>query len=68
MIKVRMDSVKFRKEMENLVDYSLGFVDGMEKSKSAFLKNLGPAVTEQASQFIDANARVDYQALHHVYE
>ena len=68
MIKVRMDSVKFRKDMENLIDYSLGFVDGMEKGKSAFLKNLGPAVTEQASQFIDANARVDYQALHHVYE
>lgn len=68
MIKVRIDSAAFRKEMKNIMDYSTGFIEGIEIGKTEFLKNLGPAITEQASQFIDANARVDYQSLHHIYE
>jgi hypothetical protein len=68
MIKIRMDSNQFRKEMDNIMEYSLGFVDGVQVGKSAFFKNLGPAVAEQASKFIDANARVNYQTLHHIYE
>jgi hypothetical protein len=68
MIKVKMNSAAFRKDMENIIDYSTGFLEGVQLGKTQFLKNLGPAITEQASQFIDANARVDYQSLHHVYE
>lgn len=36
MIKVRMDSKKFRKEMDNIMEYSFGFVDGVQVGKSAF--------------------------------
>jgi len=68
MIKIRMDSQQFRKEMDNIMEYSLGFVDGVQVGKHAFFRNLGPLVEEEASQFIDANARVSYQTLHHVYE
>ncbi len=62
------ESKKFRKDMKNLIDYSVGFLDGMQAGKSKFLVNLGSDVSELASQFIDSNARVNPQALHHVYE
>jgi len=68
MITLKFDSRAFEREMKNLMDYSVGFVDGLEIGKKEFLNNLGPVITEQASQFIDANARLDYQSLHHVYE
>ena len=68
MIALRIDSKAFQKEMKNIIDYSMGFVDGMELGKKEFFNRLGPAIAEQASQFIDANARIDYQSLHHVYE
>ena len=68
MIKMKFDSRAFQKEMKNIIEYSTGFVDGVQLGKKEFLNNLGPEITELASQFIDSNARVDYQSLHHVYE
>lgn len=54
--------------MDNIIEYSMGFVDGIQIGKREFLNRLGPVITEQASQFIDSNARLNYQSLHHVYE
>ena len=68
MIKVKFDNRAFQKEMKNIIDYSTGFLDGVQIGKKEFLNTLGPKVAEQASQFIDANARVDYKSLHHIYE
>lgn len=68
MITLKFDSRTFQKEMNNIVDYSTGFVDGIQIGKTQFFKNLGPAIAEQAEQFIDSNARVDHQSLHHIYE
>jgi len=68
MITLKIDSKSFQKEMKNIIDYSVGFVEGMELGKKEFFNRLGPVIAEQASQFIDANARIDYQSLHHVYE
>ena len=68
MITLKFDSRAFQKEMKNIMDYSVGFVEGVELGKRQFFNSLGPVITEQASQFIDANARLDYQSLHHVYE
>jgi hypothetical protein len=68
MISLRFDSAKFQKDMKNLVDYSVGFVEGIEIGKKDFFNQLGPVIAEQASEFIDMNARVDYKSLHHVYE
>lgn len=68
MITMKFDSRSFQREMKNLIDYSVGFIDGVQIGKKEFLNSLGPVVTEQASQFIDANARLDYDSLHHVYE
>lgn len=68
MITLKFDARKFNKEINNIVNYSYGFVEGAVAAKTEFLNNLGSAVSEQAGLFIDSNARVDEQSLHHVYE
>lgn len=68
MIAVRFDNKAFKKEMKNIIDYSIGFTEGIEKGKTEFLKSLGSEVSEIASQFIDSSARVSPETLHHVYE
>jgi hypothetical protein len=68
MIRLKFDSKAFTKEMNNIMDYSVGFVDGFVNGRKEFLDNLGPEIAELASQFIDSNARVSPETLHHVYE
>lgn len=68
MLRLVYDSKKFQKEMNNIVNYSIGFVDGMGRGKKAMYAGLGPQISELASQFVDANARVSPDLLHHVYE
>lgn len=68
MIKMYIDSRQFRKEMNNIVEYSLGFLDGINNGKSLFLRNLGMSIKEVLEFFVDSNAKMDPQALHHVYE
>jgi hypothetical protein len=46
----------------------MGFVEGVQQSKSGLLKQLGPEVRTLLEQYIDANARMNPEALHHVYE
>ncbi|MBM3910141.1 MAG: hypothetical protein FJ356_00655 [Thaumarchaeota archaeon] len=54
--------------MNNVVQYSLGFLDGIKKGKRVFLGNLGEGAKKILEAFIDANARSNPQMLHHVYE
>jgi len=68
MIKVKFNTRQFNKDMKNIIDYSTGFAEGIQKGKKDFLNNLGIDVSEIASQFIDTNARVSPDTLHHVYE
>lgn len=65
---LKVNDLKFRKDMDNILAYSFGFLEGMEKGKLALYGKLGPEVTALASEFIDANARMNPQDLHHVYE
>ena len=68
MIAVKLDSNLFRQEMNNIVDYSVGFLDGIKKGKNIFLSNLGKDTLELLKEYIDSNARISPQTLHHVYE
>ena len=58
----------FRKTMNNIMDYSTGFLDGVQQGKKAFLNNLGRSVIIALGQYIDMQARSNPKALHHVYE
>lgn len=65
---VKLDTKEFTKKMNNIVDYSIGFTEGINKGKSVFLKNLGFETLEVLKEYIDLSARMNPQALHHVYE
>lgn len=68
MITVRINQAKFVSDMNNVVQYSLGFLDGVKRGKRIFLNNLGLGVKKMIETFVDANARSNPQMLHHVYE
>lgn len=58
----------FRRQLDNLVDYSVGFLEGAEYGKKIFLENLGKGTIEALKLYVDAMARSNPQMLHHVYE
>lgn len=68
MIAVKIDTKQFMRDMNNIIEYSTGFVQGIEGGRNAFLHQLGPRIKEVLSEFIDSNARVAPSLLHHVYE
>jgi hypothetical protein len=68
MITATIDNKTFNREMNNLVQYSLGFVDGIQIGKTEFLAKLGAGIKEIFKEYIDSNARVSPETLHHVYE
>lgn len=67
-MKVVFNSKQFTKDMKNIMDYSFGFLEGVQRGKVTLYRTLGPQISEYASQFIDANAKVSPELLHHVYE
>lgn len=67
-MRVRLNTLAFEKQLDNLVDYSLGFLDGAESGKKIFLDQLGRGTVEALKLYIDAMARSNPQSLHHVYE
>ncbi len=67
-MRVTLDTANFNKEMNNIVQYSFGFLDGAQRGKKQFLNNLGKETLEILKKYIDSNARVSPQTLHHVYE
>jgi hypothetical protein len=54
--------------MNNIVNYSFGFLEGVQKGKKIFLDKLGKSVIEALAQYVDVQARSNPKALHHVYE
>lgn len=68
MIRIAYNNKNFKRKMDNLIKYSLGYVDGIEGGKTAFFASLGPKVAEIASQYIDSNSRLNPETLHHIYE
>jgi len=68
MISVKINSRQFIKEMDNMVDYTFGFLDGVNQGQPAFMNQLGATIIATLKEYIDSNARVNPQLLHHVYE
>lgn len=65
---VRTNTASFNKEMNNIVQYAFGFLDGVQKGKKVFLQNLGVGTIQAMAQYVDVSARGNPAALHHVYE
>jgi hypothetical protein len=67
-MRVTTTTKNFEKQMKNIIDYSAGFLDGAQKGKTQFLKLLGQATITSMAQYVDAQARSNPYALHHIYE
>lgn len=67
-MRVTMDSALFKKDMANIVDYSLGYLDGIHAGKTIFFRNMGEQTSRLLGEYIDASSRMDPQGLQHVYE
>jgi hypothetical protein len=68
MITAKFDTKRFMKDMNNIIQYSVGFMEGAQKGKKVFLAKVGEMTQELLYEFIDANARVNPAMLHHIYE
>lgn len=68
MISLKVDSRKFRKEMDNILKYSEGFLEGANAGKRAMFAGIGERTVQIINQYIDSSARVNPALLHHVYE
>jgi hypothetical protein len=67
-LRLVFDTKQFDREMKNLIDYSMGYLDGVKNGKKALLNNLGKGTIEALGQYIDVAAKMRPDALHHVYE
>jgi hypothetical protein len=67
-MKLTFNNVQFQKDMKNIIGYSEGFLDGTRAGKILFFRNLGMEVKNILEEFIDSNASVSPQTLHHMYE
>lgn len=65
---ITFNTKSFKKDMDNIVKYSLGFLDGVQSGKKTFLDSIGSSTIESIKTYIDSAARVDPAMLHHIYE
>jgi len=68
MISAQFDDRIFFKDLMNVAGYSEGFLEGIQKGKPKFLKNIAKDSIQIFKDFVDQNARVDQQMYHHIYE
>jgi len=68
MIQVKYRSNDFMKDMNSVVQYASGFLEGAKDGKRELLETVGKRTVEILKEFIDANARSNDAILHHVYE
>ena len=68
MIQAKFNTANFAKEMNNIISYSTGFLDGARAGKQELLITIGEKTKEFLNQYIDSNARANEAVLNHVYE
>jgi hypothetical protein len=67
-MRITTNSKQFESQVSNIIKYSMGFLDGVQKGKSVFLKNLGAGTIQAMAAYVDVSAKGNPNALHHVYE
>ena len=67
-MRVTTNLKQFESQMNNIVKYSVGFLDGVQNGKSIFLKNLGLGTIQALAAYVDVSAKGNPRALQHVYE
>ena len=67
-MRVSLTTNNFEKQIMNIANYSIGFLEGVQKGKRIFLDNIGKGVIYTLGRYIDVEAKANSAALHHVYE
>lgn len=68
MIRTRFDIAELNKTLNNVSQYSFGFLNGIEMEQINFNRILGGYTAESLGYYIDSKARSNPSSLHHVYE
>lgn len=68
MLTIKYDNVEVNRILKNTVAYTEGFFEGVQMERLEFNRLLGGFVAEALGKYIDAKARSNPSALHHVYE
>lgn len=67
-MKLAVNDKQFMKDMANLVNYGMGYIEGVKMGVTDMLSSIAPEIKYMLEEYIDASARVNPSALHHVYE
>lgn len=67
-MRILVDDKAFKKDMKNIINYSIGYLDGIQAGKTVFFGVLGKEVIELLKEYVDSNARVNPAMLQHMYE
>ena len=67
-MKAVFEAKAFQKQLKNIVEYSVGFLDGAQKGKKLLLDNIGKSTVPALQRYIDIEARSNPNAFHHIYE
>ena len=68
MFRVKFNSLELNRILKNTVNYSDGYLRGIQETKSTFYKELAECVVDTLNDYVDSQARIDPEKLHHVYE
>lgn len=68
LFHVRYDSKEINRILGNSVQFSYGFLDGIDMQQIVFNQQLGEYTVDALGKYIDSQARMNPDALHHVYE
>ena len=68
MPTANFDMTDFNRKLNNTIQYSMGFTKGIELNRLRFNQTLGEYTVQALGKYIDAKARGNPNALHHVYE
>jgi hypothetical protein len=67
-MKVRFNNTLFLKEMNNMIEYSFGFTEGVKRGRNHILNAVGKDAIDLIKQYIDSSARANPAILQHMYE
>ncbi len=65
---LKFDNKEFNKAMNEVIEYSKGFVAGAQANEMIFNQQLAEVIKEAFYKYLDSTARLDPDSLHHVYE
>lgn len=68
MIRITYNDKNFLSDINNILNYTSGFLEGAQRGKQLMFKMVAEKSIEALKEYVDSNARVNPAALQHMYE